>query len=174
MHSLWRAWYGVTGEAAQEAAPVQGSHTSLPVFHRGLHRSRCPWQCWRWQAGEILSTDCGAPQCGAGLQWWELKWTRGKSLRLQGQRSLSKSELTAETPAMAAAGGQSPAKLGHRILGFIGSSHRSPACFSLWSSDIFLLPLRCVLEVWITDCTHSQLEKAGCLIWIGWISALVF
>lgn len=84
------------------------------------------------------------------------------------------SELTAETPAMAAAGGRSSVRLGHRILGLVGSSHRSPVCFSLWSSVIFLLPLRCVLEVWITDCTHSQLEKAGCLIWIGWISALVF
>lgn len=84
------------------------------------------------------------------------------------------SELTAETPAMAAAGGLSSVRLGHRILGLVGSSHRSPDYFSLWSSVIFLLPLCCVLEVWITDCTHLQLEKAGCLIWIRWISALVF
>lgn len=83
--------YPVMGKATEEAAPVQGSYTRLPVFHRGLHRFQCLWRYWHWQAGEILSTDYGAPRCGAGLQWWELKWARGKSWSPQGQGSLSSS-----------------------------------------------------------------------------------
>lgn len=38
----------------------------LSLFHRGLHKFQCLWGYCHWQA-----RDCGAPQCGVGLWWWE-------------------------------------------------------------------------------------------------------